>query len=58
MRHPHKGVLLPAELDNATEAEKDAYAAKVKAGNRAVIEAVHQLEDEAERLGIDLDSAA
>lgn len=52
----HNGVLLPVEMRDATTAEKDAYAAKVKSGNRAFIDAVFALEDAAARLGVDLDA--
>ena len=55
MRPTHNGVLVPDELLNATTAELDAYAATVKQGNRAFVNAYFALEDEARRRGISLD---
>jgi hypothetical protein len=51
MRHPHNGVLLPAELDSASMAERDAYAADVKRSNAAFNSAYHALDDQARTLG-------
>jgi hypothetical protein len=39
LRHPHNGVLLPPELDEATDAEKDEYAERVKGTMRLFNEA-------------------
>lgn len=47
----HNGVLLPVEMRDASTAEKDAYAAKVKAGNARVVTAYFTLDDEARALG-------
>jgi hypothetical protein len=57
----HRGVLLPDEMIGASEADKNAYAAKVKAGNRAFCDAYFALEDAAAKLGLpdlDLDMAS
>jgi hypothetical protein len=55
MQPTHNGVLVPEELNGATSAELDAYADRVKAGNRAFITAVFAVEDRAAELGVELD---
>lgn len=42
----HNGVIIPAELDNATTGELDAYAAKVKQENGEIIRAYFELEEQ------------
>jgi hypothetical protein len=49
------GVLIPDEMRDAPLVDQQAYAAKVKRGNRAFIDAVFALEDHARSLGVDLD---
>jgi hypothetical protein len=56
MSKVHNGVLIPDEMRDASSATLDEYAASVKQGNRAFIDAYFALEDEAARLGISLDS--
>lgn len=47
----HNGVLIPAEMAAATAAERDTYAADVKAGNARFCAAYHSLDDQACALG-------
>lgn len=59
MQQPHNGVLIPAEMRDASTAELDAYAATVKRGNAAFIDAYHALDDQARALGYaDIDDLA
>jgi hypothetical protein len=51
----HNGVLIPPELWDAPESELDAYAADVKAGNRAFREAYFACVEGAARLGVDFE---
>jgi hypothetical protein len=51
----HNGVLIPAEMHHATPDELDAYAARVRAGNRAVIEAYWSIVDMAGERGLSLE---
>lgn len=56
MGNVHNGVLIPAEMENASVEELDIYAANVKLGNRRFIDAYFALEDQAQALGLKLDS--
>jgi hypothetical protein len=51
----HDGVLLPADLHDAPQAELDAYAARVKQGTAAFVRAHFALKDAATARGIHLD---
>lgn len=51
----HNGVILPRELEAASDERKDAYAAQVKLQNGAFVRAHFALEDAAERAGLSLD---
>lgn len=55
LQNTHNGVLIPAEMRDAPTAELDAYADRVKRGNRAVIDAIHAVEDAAAARGLTLD---
>jgi hypothetical protein len=56
MNRTHNGVLIPEELAGASTRELDAYAAEVKAGNRAFVNAFFALEDAARARGLDVDA--
>lgn len=56
MNRTHNGVLVPAEMSDATPQELDRYAEDVKRGNRAFAAAVFALEDRAAELGVELDA--
>lgn len=55
MTSTHHGVLIPQELHGASPRELDAYAAHVKTGNRAFVNAYFALEDAAAAHGLTVD---
>lgn len=55
MQSTHQGVLLPESMRDATDAEKDVYAARAKANSRALITAYHAIEDAAAERGLTME---
>jgi hypothetical protein len=54
-RRVHRGVLIPDEMRDTPSAELDAYAERVRAGNRAFVDAYFALEDAAQAAGLTVD---
>jgi hypothetical protein len=51
----HHGVLIPDEMRDAPAADLDAYAERVRTGNRALVDAYLALEDAAQAAGLTMD---
>jgi hypothetical protein len=54
-RYTHRGVLIPDEMRDMPSAELDAYAERVRAGNRTFVDAYFALEDAAQAAGLTVD---
>jgi hypothetical protein len=55
MNHPYRGVLLPTELRDTPQADRDRYVETTLQRNRAFVAAYFTLEDDAARLGLTMD---